>query len=150
MDATFNGTRKKCKACNSYTDKKFDFLAAVDRVTKDPHKECPLDREQLGRKTWGFLHTMAAYWTEKPAHREQEEMKNFIIQFSKYYPCEDCAYALRIWMKSHPPVTSSQKALSRWFCEAHNEVNARLGKKLFNCDTVEKRWKDGWDDGTCD
>ena len=77
-------------------------------------------------------------------------MQTFIKQFSKTYPCEDCAYALRVWMKSNPPTVTSQSALSRWFCEAHNEVNERLGKKIFNCSLVEQRWRDGWDDGSCD
>ena len=144
--------KKPCRACNSYTDQKKDFLQTVNRFTKPKivHKQCPPDREELGRNTWGYLHTMAAYWQDAPSTKEKSAMRTFIRQFSKTYPCEDCAYALRVWMKSNPPDVASQSTLSRWFCEAHNDVNERLGKKLFDCSLVEQRWRDGWDDGSCD
>ena len=35
-------------------------------------------------------------------------------------------------------------------CEAHNRVNLKLGKKLFDCNKVMERWYDGWSDGSCD
>ena len=142
--------KKHCRACNSYTDQKTEFMKSVSKFTGMSHKACPLDREQLGRNTWNYLHSMAAYWRETPSVKQQSEMRGFIRTFSKTYPCEDCAYALRVWMKGNPPQVSSQSTLSKWFCEAHNEVNERLGKRLFDCSLVDKRWKDGWDDGSCD
>jgi len=35
-------------------------------------------------------------------------------------------------------------------CEAHNMVNRKLEKPLFDCSKVNERWRDGWADGHCD
>lgn len=37
-----------------------------------------------------------------------------------------------------------------WMCEAHNEVNRKLGKEEFDCRFWEERWRTGWKDGRCD
>lgn len=53
-------------------------------------------------------------------------------------------------LKSHPPKVENREEFSHWMCEMHNEVNERLGKKLFDCSKVDERWRDGWKDGSCD
>lgn len=49
-----------------------------------------------------------------------------------------------------PPAVESRQEFSQWMCRLHNEVNQRLGKKMFDCSKVDQRWLDGWDDGSCD
>ncbi|KAF4532230.1 hypothetical protein B566_EDAN004316 [Ephemera danica] len=56
----------------------------------------------------------------------------------------------RSTMKTTPPDTSSQSALSQWLCKVHNVVNLKLGKPLFDCSKVDERWRDGPADGSCD
>ena len=78
------------------------FLAII-RPIKNLSKEnesklpndCPLDKLALGKKTWSFLHTMAAYYPEKPTPKQQADMKSFIHLFSWFYPCSHCASDLR-------------------------------------------------------
>ncbi|EPS26789.1 hypothetical protein PDE_01728 [Penicillium oxalicum 114-2] len=131
--------------------------ATVARSTPQPTEvpaDCPPDVEQLGRSTWTLLHTMAATYPEKASAEHQEDMQGFLKFFSKLYPCWVCADDFRAWM-AHPsgrnqPKLSGRKEFGWWMCEAHNEVNRKLGKKEFDCRLWEERWRTGWKDGRCD
>ncbi|KAG0242067.1 hypothetical protein BGW41_004883 [Actinomortierella wolfii] len=122
---------------------------AKDAAT-DPYQDCPPDREVLGRATWTFLHTMAAYYPDKPSQREQETMKTLLSSFSQFYPCGHCAEHLREEMKKDPPKVSSRMELAWWMCGMHNKVNVMLGKDEFDCNKLDERWRDGPSDGRCD
>ncbi|KAF9173322.1 hypothetical protein BGX21_001320 [Mortierella sp. AD011] len=112
--------------------------------------ECPPDKEILGRATWTFLHTMAAYYPEKPSAMEQSTMKSLLSSFSQFYPCGYCAEHLRQEMKVDPPKVESRKELAWWMCGMHNKVNEMLGKDIFDCNKLDERWRDGPADGRCD
>jgi FAD-linked sulfhydryl oxidase len=112
--------------------------------------DCPPDVEQLGRSTWTLLHTMTAAYPERPSFTQQSETKQFIGLFGKMYPCWSCADDFRSWMKDgNEPKVSNRDEFGKWMCEAHNAVNVKLGKKSFDCDKWEERWRTGWKDGRC-
>ncbi|XP_033221300.1 FAD-linked sulfhydryl oxidase ALR [Belonocnema kinseyi] len=152
------------KPCRTCTD--FKTWAKIQKKTFDSEKQtkeekpseaaaavrkdCPLDKDELGSKTWAFLHTMAAYYPEKPTMDQQKDMSTFFYIFSKFYPCAPCAEDFQVQLKKTPPKTSSQSQLSQWLCILHNEVNRKIGKPEFDCKNVDQRWKDGWLDGSCD
>lgn len=137
---------KPCRAC---TDFKTFMKSKGQAVDQQTGKDCPLDRVELGRMSWSVLHTIAAYYSEKPTTRQQEDMKNFFNIFSRIYPCKECADDLKWDLKDEPPDTSSRRALTQWLCRLHNKVNNKLGKDQFDCSKVDERWLNGWKDGSC-
>ncbi|KAG0252444.1 hypothetical protein BG011_006954 [Mortierella polycephala] len=112
-------------------------------------------KAELGRATWKLLHTMASRYPVIPTQDERAAMKQWIFLLSRLYPCGECAEHFQQMLKEHPPQTSSRAALSDWSCSVHNIVNARLGKKEFDCRTLSDVYKcgcadepkDGKDDG---
>ncbi|THU86221.1 FAD-dependent thiol oxidase [Dendrothele bispora CBS 962.96] len=111
---------------------------------------CPPDVEQLGRATWTFLHTTAAYYPERPTPTQRANMLSLIRALPLLYPCSHCADDFGEDMKNNAPDVSGRAGLSRWLCERHNEVNVKLGKEKFDCGKTDERWKDGPTDGSCD
>ncbi|KAF8347771.1 growth factor [Amanita rubescens] len=116
----------------------------------EPPVGCPPDVEQLGRATWTFLHTTAAYYPDKPTPTQRANMLTLLRALPVLYPCSWCAIDFGEDIKDHPPDVSSRASLSRWLCERHNAVNEKLGKEKFDCSKTDERWKDGPSDGRCD
>ena len=115
--------------------------------TEKPAMECPPNATALGRATWTFLHSMAAYYPTEPSREKQKDMNDFLTAFSKVYPCGHCAEHMRAEMEIVPPQVHSRDALSLWLCTFHNKVNEMLGKPIFDCSRVLDRWRFGF--GNC-
>ncbi|KAG8961159.1 hypothetical protein FRC03_005715 [Tulasnella sp. 419] len=170
---------KPCKPCNAFrtwakTTKKSQDGSSSSSVSSSPSTtsvttvsttattdvdpillrpaDCPPDSEQLGRATWTFLHTTAAYYPTNPSPTQKSSMLSLLRSLPHLYPCSYCADHLKDNMKVHPPdnVVSGPGPLSKWLCDRHNDVNFRLGKPIFDCAKTDERWKDGPPDGSCD
>ncbi|KAL1226840.1 FAD-linked sulfhydryl oxidase ALR [Trichinella spiralis] len=80
--------------------------SAHSSVDSDSHqrKNCPLDKEELGRSTWGVLHSIAAYLPELLNSETQQDMQ----------------------LAKNPPDVLSRRSFSQWLCRLHNSVNQKL------------------------
>ncbi|CAH0729453.1 unnamed protein product, partial [Brenthis ino] len=145
---------KPCRACSDFKSwAKLQNKAKNTPQTKPAppqRKDCPLDKDELGTSTWGFLHSMASYFPENPTKSQSDNMNKFFNIFAQFYPCEPCALDFQEDIKKNPPNTKSRDELAKWLCERHNTVNVKLGKPAFDCSKVHERWRDGWLDGSCD
>ncbi len=111
-----------------------------DVFFQDPGFTYQLTREELGRRTWSFLHTMAAHYPEIPTDEERDRIKAFFEAFAPLFPCKKCSKHFQKLLSEFPPRVESGSALSQWLCEAHNIVNKRLGKPEFPCALVAVAW----------
>ncbi|KAI9753590.1 MAG: hypothetical protein M1815_006157 [Lichina confinis] len=133
----------------------FNPLPSDDAATQaSAPADCPPDVDTLGRHTWTFLHSMSASYPEQASAAQQRDMSHFLQLFSQFYPCSVCADDLRDWMREpgNEPrgAVAGRDQFGRWMCRAHNEVNRKLGKPLFDCARWQERWREGWRDGRCD
>lgn len=148
----------RCKACNTFADFRAVKLGLSSSPTSQSHTlsnsgpppDCPPDVEVLGRSSWTLLHSLTASYPTSPTPTDQSNVRQFLGLFGKLYPCWVCAEDFQDWMRENKIRTESRDEFGRWMCEAHNGVNRKLGKKVFDCDRWEERWSTGWKDGRCD
>jgi len=152
--AAFTSQSKTLKSTASSAAVANTAAAARDSSAAAPVEasaECPADVETLGRGTWTLLHTIAATYPTSPTAAEQADVKTFMGALSRLYPCWFCAKDLQAFVGREGGVRAgSRDELGNWLCLAHNEVNRKLGKPVFDCSRWEERWRTGWKDGSCD
>eukprot|EP00041_Stephanoeca_diplocostata_P009797 m.152958 g.152958 ORF g.152958 m.152958 type:complete len:189 (+) comp17902_c0_seq2:278-844(+) len=153
---TASEDHEECTACMDPGDDVTDTRDEAHGTTKKipyayMHSECPVNRRELGRASWAYLHTLAAFYPENPTQPHQEATADFMLNFARFYPCGYCADTSTQDMLRNPPRTASRQEFATWMCEIHNEVNDRLGKPMFDCsiEKVDERWRKGPPDGRC-
>ena len=153
----------RCRSCTSTADWIAMSKRSISSTSETPStaptstttslsQDCPPDVDSLGRQTWTLLHTISASYPDSASPQQQSDMTSFLSLFSKIYPCWVCAEDFQEWMsrRGNEPRVEGRDGLGRWMCEAHNEVNRKLGKEEFDCARWQERWRTGWKDGRCD
>lgn len=115
----------------------------VASTTRDGATARPLDVDELGRASWALMHTIAAYYPQKPTHAQRVQARRFFDALGDLYPCATCRADLRADVDANPPRCESREALARWVCERHNAVNEKLGKARASCamEALDARWR---------
>merc|ERR1719387_3025272 len=52
-------------------------------------------RELLGRRTWFFLHTLAAKYPEEPSEADKDGVRHMFAALGQHYPCPLCRLHLQ-------------------------------------------------------
>ncbi|KAM1687106.1 hypothetical protein ACFX1T_034863 [Malus domestica] len=108
--------------------------------TKKVKSAAPLTKEELGRSTWTFLHTLAAQYPDKPTRQQKKDVKELMSILSRMYPCKECADHFQEILRSNPVQAGSHAEFSQWLCHVHNTVNRSVNKPIFPCERVDARW----------
>ncbi|WFD31534.1 ubiquitinyl hydrolase 1 [Malassezia sp. CBS 17886] len=146
---------KPCRACNARVA--FGSAMRAQRTKRTPRDACPPDVEELGRGTWTFLHTAAAYYPDEPTAIQRQSMLALLEALPHVYPCSVCAEELREAFAAQAPneragAAGSGPDLRVWLCGLHNGVNERLGKPTWDCTDsarLRHRWYEPADDTEC-
>mmetsp|Transcript_14066 Transcript_14066/g.27412 ORF Transcript_14066/g.27412 Transcript_14066/m.27412 type:complete len:196 (-) Transcript_14066:124-711(-) len=112
-------------------------------VVPEGYDSCPPSKDVIGSSTWSLLHSMAAWYPNKPTEEDKQFMTHFMTALAKFYPCTWCAKDFQENIALSPPRTESREDLCTWLCEQHNIVNSKLGKPNFQCSmkNLDERWR---------
>ncbi|KAI9110907.1 hypothetical protein K1719_018027 [Acacia pycnantha] len=62
----------------------------------------PVTKEELGRATWTFLHTLAAQYPDNPTRQQKKDVKELMGLLSRMYPCRECANHFKEVLRANP------------------------------------------------
>ncbi|KAI3656200.1 hypothetical protein MP638_002649 [Amoeboaphelidium occidentale] len=138
-----NAPEESTKAFRDYLWNDVQKASITDDTVPNNSQASNPAREELGRATWRLIHTMATKFPLKATEEDSLLFETFILLLGRIYPCSECSGHFRQLLSKKEPKIQSRKDAVLWACEAHNIVNKRLGKKLFNCEMADEAWKCG-------
>lgn len=120
-----------------------ELAAGLPIMEKMPNQTA---RAEVGNAGWKLLHTTLAQYPVEPSAEDRQTLSVFLQFFSRVYPCRECAENFQKLLATYPPQLSSRKTAVMWGCEAHNKVNKRLGKDIFDCAYIFDMYDCGCDE----
>jgi FAD-linked sulfhydryl oxidase len=149
MPGVFNDADCERPACDDIKGALPKSMAEIEAMKKKMAKkqeknvECPPRTAELGRSSWKLLHSMAAWYPDKPTTEQKTKITNFFQGLAEFYPCPWCADDFQDNIKKTPIQADSREDLCMWLCDQHNRVNQKLGKPLFQCNmnNLDERWR---------
>ena len=86
-----------------------------------------------GPRAWHTLHTIAHTSPDAIDDRQRKEYVAFLVLFAKFLPCPSCSLHFREFLTRRLSKTQfrTRDELVALLNDAHNEVNARNGRRIF-------------------
>ena len=111
-------------------------------------KPLTLTKQEIGRKTWALLHSMAATYPNEPTEEDKNQITKFMYGLANNFPCKICGSHLLRMLQKEGVKADSREELVHYICKIHNIVNKVLNKPQFDCKKAFDIWGGdcGWDD----
>ena len=98
---------------------------------------------EWGPAAWNTLHVVAHSYPTHPTSRQRDETWQFLHLFALHLPCPSCRQHFQSLLQSSVPTSDatafdSRESLVKFMNDAHNEVNVRLGKRIY---TLEEHYR---------
>ncbi|KAK8316556.1 hypothetical protein V6Z11_A13G048600 [Gossypium hirsutum] len=102
----------------------------------------PVTKEELGRATWTFLHTLAAQYPERPTRQQKKDVKQLMSILSRMYPCNECADHFKEVLRANPVQAGSHEEFSQWLSCAQFDIGhfQQPWQSGIPCERVDARW----------
>ena len=93
--------------------------------------------DQWGPAAWNTLHVVAHTYPKRPTEAQRQETHRFLLLFATHLPCPACRrhFTALLEARLDERALASRERLVAFLNDAHNEVNRRLGKRVF---TIEE------------
>jgi hypothetical protein len=101
----------------------------------------PFDKKIWGPKLWEVMHTFSFSYPPNPSNIEKQAAFNFYTSLAPLIPCKTCSQHCLEYVRTHPPTLNSKDNLIDWVFNFHNEVNKRLGKRMYTKRELFERYE---------
>ena len=97
-----------------------------------------------GYHQWMILHLMAYNYPVKPTNDQKLQVTSYITSMASLLPCPGCSLHCTRYIEKHSIISDSKKSLFNYLVDMHNDVNKRLGKRLYDYDEAWKNIETGY------
>lgn len=100
-----------------------------------------LSREDMGRASWTAMHALVGALEDDDqtfalSKHDLQDTRAYIGILTRRYPCEMCREHFAQMVERSPPTFTTARGAQLWVAERHNEVNRRLGKRVWPTDAA--------------
>lgn len=87
-----------------------------------------------GTHGWKFMHYITLAYPENPSEEDKKTIKTYFTNVGNVLPCYSCRLNYKKHLQKRPlnnMVVSSEKNLSKWLVDIHNDINEAHGKRRY-------------------